>query len=99
MGKLYTLDGKLLTETPEIRIGEKVYPVDNRTSTVKKLMKIDQDDTNAILKLAFGDKAAKEIADQDIPFVAYLQLVKVVIAAMTGEDEDEIDARFQKAAK
>lgn len=99
MGKLYTLDGKLLTETPEIRIGEKVYSVDNRTSTVKKLMKIDQDDTNAILKLAFGDKAAKEIADQDIPFVAYLQLVKVVIAAMTGEDEDEIDARFQDAAK
>lgn len=99
MGKLYTLDGKLLTETPEIRIGEKVYPVDNRTSTVKKLTKIDQDDTNAILKLAFGDKAAKEIAGQDIPFVAYLQLVKVVIAAMTGEDEDEIDARFQDAAK
>ena len=30
MGKLYTLDGKLLTETPEIRIGEKVYPVDSR---------------------------------------------------------------------
>ena len=28
MGKLYTLDGKLLTETPELRIGEKVYPVD-----------------------------------------------------------------------
>lgn len=99
MGKLYTLDGKLLTETPEIRIGEKVYPVDNRTSTVKKLMEIDQDDTNAILKLAFGNKAAKEIADQDIPFVAYLKLSKIVIAAMTGEDEDEIEARFQEAAK
>lgn len=26
MGKLYTLDGKLLTETPEIRVGEKIYP-------------------------------------------------------------------------
>lgn len=36
MGKLYTLDGKLLTETPEIRIGEKVYPVDNRTRYRKK---------------------------------------------------------------
>ena len=99
MGKLYTLDGKLLTETPEIRIGEKVYPVDNRTSTVKKLMKIDQNDIDAGLKLAFGNKAAKEIDEQDIPFAAYVQLVKVVIAAMTGEDEDEIDARFQDAAK
>jgi len=99
MGKLYTLDGKLLTETPEIRIGEKVYPVDNRTSTVKKLMNIDQNDIDAVLKLAFGNKAAKEIDEQDIPFAAYVQLVKVVIAAMTGEDEDEIDARFQDAAK
>ncbi len=36
MGKLYTIDGKLLTNTPEIRIGDKVYPVDSRTSTVKK---------------------------------------------------------------
>ena len=38
MGKLYTLDGKLLTETPEIRIGEKVYPVDSRQKTVKKIL-------------------------------------------------------------
>ena len=37
MSKLYTLDGKLLTETPEIRIGEKIYPVDNRQKTVAKL--------------------------------------------------------------
>ena len=27
MGKLYTLDGKLLTETPEIRVGEKIYQI------------------------------------------------------------------------
>ena len=97
MGKLYTIDGKLLTNTPEIRIGDKVYPVDSRTSTVKKLMKIDQDDMDAILKLAFGDKAAKEIDEQDIPFAAYVQQVKVVVAAMTGEDEDVVDARFQQA--
>ena len=38
MGKLYTLDGKLLTETPEIRVGEKIYPVDNRKKTVTKIL-------------------------------------------------------------
>lgn len=31
VGKLYTLDQKLLTNTPEIRIGEKIYPIDDRT--------------------------------------------------------------------
>ena len=39
MGKMYTFDNKLLTEKPEIRIGDKCYPVDDRTSTVKALMK------------------------------------------------------------
>ena len=44
MGKLYTLDGKLLTETPEIRIGEKVYPVDSRQKTVKKILALADDE-------------------------------------------------------
>ena len=34
MGKLYTIDHKLLTETPEIRIGDKVYEVEDRQKTV-----------------------------------------------------------------
>ena len=45
MGKLYTLDGKLLTETPEIRIGEKVYPVDSRQKTVKKILALADDES------------------------------------------------------
>ena len=39
MAKLYTLDGKLLTETPEVRIGDKLYPVDDRTKTVKQILR------------------------------------------------------------
>ena len=42
MGKLYTLDEKLLVGTPEIRVGDKVYPVDDRQKTVKKLMKLTE---------------------------------------------------------
>ena len=45
MGKLYTLDCKLLTETPEIRIGEKVYPVDSRQKTVKKILALADDES------------------------------------------------------
>ena len=98
MAKLYTVDGKLLTDAPEIRIGDKVFPADNRTSTVKKLMKIEGQDTDAILKLVFGDKASKEILSMDLPFPAYLQLVKLAVAAVTGEEADEVDARFQEEA-
>ena len=39
MAKLYTLDDKLLTEVPEIRVGDKVYPVDNRQKTVQAIQR------------------------------------------------------------
>ena len=39
MAQLYTLDDKLLTEVPEIRVGDKVYPVDNRQKTVMAIQR------------------------------------------------------------
>ena len=86
-----------MTGAPEVRIGDKVFHVDNRVSTVKKLDKVGREDTDAIIKLAYGDKEGKEIIDMDMPFPAYLELVKLTIAAMTGEDAEKIDSRFQKA--
>lgn len=102
MGKLYTLDDKLLIGTPEIRIGDKVYPVDDRQKTVKKLMKLTADkdavaeNMDEALKLAFGDKAG-EIDRMNLPFPAYQRLFELVIAAMTGEEPEEVAARFQDA--
>lgn len=99
--KMYTLDEKLLTGCPEIRIGDKVYPVDARTSTVRKMGKLDDvNNDSEILKLALGEKAAKEVEAMDMPFPAYLELIKLLVAAMTGEEEEDINARFQgKAGK
>ena len=103
MGKLYTLDNKLLTETPEIRIGEKIYPVDDRQKTVEKLMLITEDKSKntrdgitETLTLAMGKAAADEIDAMNMPFPAYQKLFEIVLAAMTGEDEDALSARFQK---
>lgn len=103
MGKLYTIDEKLLTGTPEIRIADKIYPVDDRQKTVKKLMKqiesveVNADAIDDTLKLALGDKAFKEIDAMNISFAAYQSLFATVIAAMTGEEPEEVTARFQKA--
>lgn len=109
MAKLYALDGKLLTETPELRVGDKVYPVDNRQKTVKKLMKLVDgtgggalgEDIDRALELALGEKAFRELDGMDLPFPAYQKLFELVIAAVTGEEPEEIEARFQgeKAAK
>lgn len=102
MARMYTLDKKLLCGSPEIRIGEKVYPVDDRTKTVKKVLKLfsdknsEADDTENVeeaLKLAFGEKY-KEIEELDMPFAAYQELVELVIAAMTGEEPKEKEESF-----
>lgn len=111
MGKMYTLDGKLLTELPELRVGAKLYPVDNRTKTVKAMMKLsEQKPTDAntdymtsmeqALVLALGEAAVKEIGIDDMPFPAYQQLFELVLAAATGEDPklasaQGTDSRFQ----
>lgn len=103
MGKLYTLDGKLLTESPEIRIGEKIYPVDNRQKTVAKLQETiaNQENPNDlmagvanVLALALGEKAAQEVENMNMPYPAYQQLFELVIAAVTGEDPEEVGSRF-----
>lgn len=105
MGKLYTLDEKLLIGTPEIRIRDKVYPVDDRQKTVKKLMKLTVDESNSTenmdetMKLAFGEKAFREIDAMNLPFPAYQQIFELTVSAMTGEDPEEVSARFQNAKK
>lgn len=106
MAKMYTLDNKLLTDIPEIRIGEKVYPVDNRQKTVTKMMAAVQDTKDDVaggvqtaLKLAFGPEGAKEIDAMNMPYPAYQELFTLVLAAMTGDEPEAVTARFQEAAK
>lgn len=98
MAKIYTLDGKLLVGSPEIRIGDKIFAIDDRTKTVRKAIKIfdkkdkgkqdDFDSAEEVLKLAFG-KRYKEIEEMDLPFGAYISLMELVLSAMTGEDPEE----------
>ena len=97
MGKMYTLDKKLLCGSPEIRIGEKVYPVDDRKNTVIKVTKLfndskgDVEKVDEALELAFGERF-KEIDEMDLPFAAYQKLFERVIAAMTGEEPKDEDS-------
>lgn len=106
MAKLYTLDHKLLTDTPEIRIGEKIYAVDNRQKTVKKIQAaakdVQRDDPyegmEKVLELALGAKAAQEIDELNIPYPAYQRMFELVMAAVTGEEPEIIADRFQDEA-
>lgn len=106
MGKMYTFDEKLLVGSPEIRIGDKVFPIDDRKKTVKKLLKelnkIEKKDNSVIdsdeliIKAAFGKKA-DEVLDIDMSFKAQQKLSQDVLAIMTGEEpekEGDTEGRF-----
>lgn len=98
---VYTLSEELINSKPEIRIGDKIYKVDDRKKTVDKISKISkkspEDADGEMIKLALGEKAAKEIEEMDLPFPAYTQLLTLIGAAVSGEKPEEIVARFQEA--
>ena len=107
MGKLYTLDNKLLTETPEIRIGEKIYGLDNRKKTVTKVQNLmngmnaenQEKKMREVLSLAFGTKESEEIDKMNMPYPAYQQLFVLVVAAMTGEEPETVSGSFRQTEK
>ncbi len=108
--KLYTLDNKLLCEGPEIRIGDKVYPIDDRQKTVEKVMALqkkmeDEDQQNVselmkeAFKLVFTPKVAKELDDMNMHFPAYQKLFEIVMGAITGEEPEKVAERFPEHAE
>ena len=109
--KMYTFDEKLLVGGPEIRIGDKVFAIDDRKKNVKKLLKelaklekkddavIDSDEL--IIKAAFGKKA-DEVLNIDMSFKAQQKLSQDVLAIMTGEEpetEGDPEGRFHETAE
>ena len=104
MAKLYTLDDKLLTEVPEIRVGDKVYPVDNRQKTVQAIQRAIEDpqadpsaQMSAALRLALGEAAERELTARNLPYPAVQALFALVLAAVTGEEAEAVERRFRKA--
>ncbi|WP_294496961.1 hypothetical protein [uncultured Gemmiger sp.] len=104
MAKLYTLDDKLLTEVPEIRVGDKVYPVDNRQKTVMEIQRAMEDPAAdpagqmaRALKLALGEAAQRELDARNLPYPAVQALFTLVLAAVTGEEAETVQRRFRQA--
>ena len=107
MAKMYTLDSKLLTGAPEIRIGEKIYCVDDRQKTAKKILAICEENAESknldmvdeVFKLAFSKKDFAEIDNMNLSWSAYQQLFSIVVSAVTGQEQEQIEERFQGEEK
>lgn len=85
---------------PQLKIGDKLYLVDDRKSTWDKIQQVRErggDNVDAeILALALGKEAVAELVNNsDISVSGYTNLSFYVMAAITGEDYEDL----KKAAK
>lgn len=112
MVKMYTLDNKLLTNVPEVKIGEETFPVDDRKSTVDNILDLYNENEylnrkeamqrmDEALELALGKKAVQKIKnmkidDRELSWSAYNEIFGLVLAAATGEDPKAVKDRFQQ---
>lgn len=85
---------------PQLKIGDKLYLVDDRKSTWDKIQQAQEkggDNVDAeILALALGKEAVAELVNNsDISVSGYTNLSFYVMAAITGEDYEDL----KKAAK
>lgn len=83
---------------PQLKVGDKLYTVDNRQSTWDKIQKIqndvklvDEEKTQKIYELALGKEAAKEILDMDLPVELNRSFSFYVMGAIIGEDPKELE--------
>ncbi len=87
---------------PQLKIGDKLYTVDDRQSTFEKIQEVQEnaslkedEKTNKIFELALGEESAKEVQKMDLPVSNFIYLTYCILGAITGEDPKEL----QKAAK
>lgn len=85
---------------PELKIGDKLYKVDNRKKTFDKITDLQGKDEaeDKIMELALGKNEAKEVLDLELTVEEYTYLVFCIIGAITGQNPDELqeEAKNQK---
>ncbi len=86
---------------PQLKIGDRLYTVDDRQSTWDKIQAVqkeeleEKDKTKKIYALALGRDAAEEIMAMDLPVEKSTYLTFCVMGAITGDNPEEL----QKMAK
>lgn len=100
MARLYTLDKQAIEDKPELRIGDKVYKIDDRYSTFERINReLQSKDSGSEFEIivggALGGTALEEITALDLPFSAMQKTVTLIMAAIQGIDEEEAERRFR----
>ena len=101
---MYKIDGEKLDRRPELRLGDRIYSVDNRLSTFRKISLMlseneelgqRNDEFEVVVGQALGACAYDEILAMDLPFAAMQELVIIILAAIQDLTPEEARRRFR----
>lgn len=91
---------------PQLKIGDKLYTVDDRQSTYDKILDVqkdtsldDKEKTKKMYELALGKKEAKEILGLDLSVEKNNFLAFCVMGAVTGQDPKELQKFANEQAR
>ena len=96
---MYFIDDERIKKKAEVRIGDKVYGVDNRLSTFLRLTKrLDEegDEMETIISESLGKAAFDEIIKRDYSYPVMKDIAVMCLAAMQEIEVSEMQARFRK---
>jgi len=96
---MYVLDGDKIGKRPEVRIGDRVFEIDNRLSCYQRInarIKAgDGSDFEVIIGEALGGEGFAEIVAMDLPYGVMGEIVIIVLAAIQDLSVEEARARFR----
>ncbi len=91
---------------PQLKIGDKLYTVDDRQSTFEKIQEVQKDTnlkenekTSKIFQLALGKNETEEIQKMDLSVSNFIYLTYCIMGAITGEDPKELQKDAEKQRK
>ena len=100
---MYAIDSEKLTKRPEIRIGDRVYEINNRLSAYERINERvksgDGSEFEIIIGEALGGEHYGEIAAMDLPYGVMQDVVIIILAAIQDLTVEEARNRFRAERK
>ncbi|MCL2398008.1 MAG: hypothetical protein FWC93_08090 [Defluviitaleaceae bacterium] len=96
---MYVIDSEKLGKRPEVRIGDRVYEIDNRLSAYERINERvkagDGDEFEIIIGEALGGENYAEIVRMDLPYGVMQDVVIIILAAIQDLTVEEARSRFR----
>ena len=96
---MYAIDSEKLVKRPEIRIGDRVFEIDNRLSAYERINERlkagDGGEFEIIIGEALGGESYADIVRLDLPYGVMQDVVIIILAAIQDLTVEEARCRFR----